>query len=158
MRLQLKRNYFVIPSITLFIFITGSLITIKNLYWYHTLILPAITPAPWIFRVVWPILYTLTTAVIMFVWNKTKHDTDFKKIMTLFAINAFLNWSWSFVFFGLHNIKLACVIVLLLAATLYYLIWLIAQRSVSVSALLLPYAAWTTFASYLNYSILQLNS
>lgn len=156
--MQLKRNYFIIPTITLFIFITGSYITVQNLDWYHTLLLPTLTPAPWVFRFVWPILYTLTTAVIMFVWNKTKHDADFKKIMTLFAINAFLNWSWSFVFFGMHNIKLACVVVFLLLATIYYLIGLVAQRSVSVSLLLIPYALWTSFASYLNYSIVYLNS
>jgi tryptophan-rich sensory protein len=68
-----------------------------------------------------------------------------------------LNLSWSFVFFGARLIGPAlAVIAALLAAILAnaFLFWRVDRAA---GALLLPYAAWVSFATVLNAALWRLN-
>jgi len=75
----------------------------------------------------------------------------------LFGIQLALNLLWSIIFFGLKNILLALIEIVILwffilATTIKF--WQIDKRA---SYLLTPYLAWVSFAAVLNFSIYLLN-
>jgi tryptophan-rich sensory protein len=78
--------------------------------------------------------------------------------LALFGVQLLLNVLWSCIFFGLQNPGLAFGEVLLLwggiaATTVAF--W---QRSRVAGLLLVPYLAWVSFASVLNFVIWRLNA
>lgn len=138
--------------------IVGSLFTLSEIpTWYATLHKPLLSPPNWVFGPVWTALYLLMGIALYLVWRRGLKTKGVKKAFAVFGLQLVLNSLWSVVFFGLHNPFLALYIIgamwVLIVATI------IAFRSVSPTAayLLVPYLAWVTFASYLNYSIWALN-
>ena len=69
-----------------------------------------------------------------------------------------LNLAWSILFFGLHQIGLAMVDVLLLLAAIMVNVQAFRPINKTAALLLLPYAVWVSFASLLNLGFLLLNS
>ena len=155
---MIKINYLVIPAITILIALTGRFFSKKGMKWYHsTLRLPSITPPDWVFGVVWPIIFSLTTVVVIWIWNSGVEQSQFLLIMKLFGINALLNLSWSYLFFVKHLILLSVinsVLLLLITVLLIFYIWPI---WVLMAFLLIPYALWLAFATYLDYCVWELN-
>jgi len=76
----------------------------------------------------------------------------------LFLLQWFLNALWTPLFFGLHRFGLAfagiVLLWLVLAATLRSF-WRVRKTA---GVLLVPYLAWVTFASALNFTIWRLNT
>lgn len=124
--------------------------------WYVTLDKPPWTPPGWIFPFVWTLLYVAMGVAAWLVWQRG--PSPFVTTgLALFAAQLALNGCWSFFFFGLRNVGLGLVdIVLLLLVLLATLLWFWKIRPLA-GALLVPYAAWIGFASALNYSIWRLN-
>lgn len=151
--MKIKLNYVIIPLVTIIVGILGKLIIQGQTGWYFSLNLPSITPPKIVFPIVWKIIFILSTISALIIWNRTKN----KFIISLFAINAFLNIFWSFLFFGQHLIRLALLDAILLTIVNYILVFSTYKYSKIASFLILPYAIWTTFAVYLNYLILILN-
>lgn len=124
--------------------------------WYNALVKPALTPAGWVFAVVWPILYFLLgVALYLIIVDKTKFSKA--KSYTLFAVHMVLNALWSYLFFGLNMVGVALII---LVALIAFTIWMMRVfRPISRAAywLVWPYLIWMLFALYLNGSILFLN-
>ena len=77
--------------------------------------------------------------------------------IALFALNGFLNVTWSALFFRLKRPDWALAEVGLLWLSIVVLIVVIARHSKNASVLLAPYLAWVTFAAVLNLAIVQLN-
>lgn len=169
--MEIKRNYFIIPLITIFVALLGSYFSTGGMSWYDTtLIKPELTPPKWLFPVAWNLIFLFTTISALIVWNKGKEKTQFLWVLTnekesnkywlivwLFIANAVLNVLWSFFFFELQLIEIAFVEMLFLEATLLVLIPLIWHISKTASLLLLPYALWVAFATYLTFQIVRLN-
>ena len=68
-----------------------------------------------------------------------------------------LNFLWTPVFFGAHQIGLALILILLLLATIVAFITTTWHRDRMAAGLFIPYAAWVAFASVLNASLWALN-
>lgn len=153
----MKLNYFVIPLLAVLTSVGGSLVTDGNMTWYDTLVLPAWTPPGFVIGIVWTMLYALTAIAVLLVWNKMKRDRTFWYVLGLFVINAVINVSWSYVFFGLHLIATAIWVAALLDLTVIMLIGLLWHKQRTAAWLLVPYAAWVTFATFLNHTIFTLN-
>ena len=77
--------------------------------------------------------------------------------LTVFAVQLVLNAAWSWLFFGLQRPDLALVDIVLLEATILWLIVLFWPISSLAGALLCPYFLWVAFATALNGAIWQLN-
>lgn len=157
MKLTFKLNYVVIPTITLLISYLGRKFTDSGMDWYRQLNLPAVTPPDYVFGIVWTIIYILATLAALLIWNKHQRHRNFTTIMALFGVNAFLNILWTFFFFRHHAIEFAlldCIALAIVNLLLIYFIWPVSRK---IAALLIPYAAWTIFASYLNWVIWRLN-
>lgn len=137
----------------------GSLITQQSVTtWYPTLEKPFFNPPNWLFAPVWTILYILMGIAAGLIWNKLETDKEaVKKALLFFTVQLLLNLFWSFVFFGLKNILLASIEIVILWLIIYETYVLFKKIEPKTSYLLLPYLAWTTFAALLTFSIYYLN-
>lgn len=159
----MKLNYLLVPLITVLVAFSGSSFTNQGLSsWYNNLHLPAIAPPGWLIGLMWTVIYILTTVSALILWNLTSDkwaqwQGRYWLIWFLFALNAFLNAYWSYLFFAKHLIGWAVVEMLLLEATNIALIFLSWKFSKTASLLLLPYFFWVGFATYLAFLIYKLN-
>lgn len=157
--MKIKLNYIIIPLVVIAVAIIGSYFTTPNIEsWYNFLTLPGIAPSGQVIGVVWTVLYVLIAASGLLFWNKSEKDKYFSLIVGIFLANAVLNAFWSYVFFSLNEIGWAVVVSAAMAITIYLLITLLYKRQKVASILLIPYALWVSFATYLNYLIWTLNS
>ena len=126
--------------------------------WYQTLEKPAFNPPGWVFGPVWITLYLMMGIALFLVWKKTPFNKTESRAVTWFFVQLVLNVLWSFCFFYLRSPALASIEILLLlfaiAATASYF-WRISRTA---GVLLLPYIAWTSFATLLTFTIWRLNS
>ena len=138
--------------------VSGGYFTQQGMAWYHTsLVLPSFTPPDWVFGPVWTVIYALTFVCMYRVWNYFPHDRYTTATMILFVINMVLNAAWSYLFFTRHLIGWSLLDAIALVATVIGMMVCIAQHSKVTALLLLPYAVWGAFASYLTYTIWVLN-
>jgi benzodiazapine receptor len=112
-----------------------------------------LTPPPIVFKIVWPILYTLSFIGFILFWRSDK-----QRLLgtVLFLIQLFLNISWIVVYFKFHAITASVIIIVLLWVSLLSLMIVYSKVNVVASLLFLPYIVWVTFAIYLNV-VLTLN-
>jgi len=124
--------------------------------WYDSLIKPVIQPPAWIFTPVWVILYgMLFAALILYAVTVTSE----KKMngYVYFIVHMIFNLLWSPVFFYLHKIDIALVIILIMIFTAVLMIIRFFRVSKLAGFFLLPYFLWLIFAFYLNFEFLILN-
>ncbi|MFH1611630.1 MAG: TspO/MBR family protein [Patescibacteria group bacterium] len=139
----------------------GSLFTIGAIDgWYQALNKPFFNPPSWLFGPVWTMLYTLMGVAFYLLWTRTPKlfkRNESKNLVFLFLIHLVFNAIWSPIFFGLHQIAFALVIIIVMVISLTYIMykaWNIDRR---VTYILIPYLAWILFASILNLALLILN-
>jgi tryptophan-rich sensory protein len=154
----MKPNYIVIPTLAVVVSLLGRYFVSLGLRdWYPTLTLPSWTPPGFVIGMVWTLIYVLTAASAIIFWNRFPRDANFKVCTSVFFLNAILNVGWSYAFFTRHAIHTAVWISAALEVTVLALIVMLWPRSRLAASLLIPYAAWVVFATYLNYVISTLN-
>lgn len=120
--------------------------------WYQSLAKPPGTPPAAVFGPVWSVLYLMIGAAggLLFVRGG-------RKAQAWFGVQLLLNLVWTPVFFGMQRPALALGIILALLLAIGATI--LSARKVCRPAvwLLLPYALWVCYASYLNAGIVFLN-
>lgn len=132
--------------------------TPKITTWYATLEKPAFTPPNAVFMPVWLTLYTLMGIAVFLIWRKGLRAEGVKLAFTLFWVQLALNAVWSVVFFGFESLIGGFIIILALGIILLITILRFFKVSKVAGGLLIPYICWIGIASYLNASILILNS
>lgn len=152
-----KLSYIIIPLVTLLTSVLGSLITKEGRAWYQTINLPPITPPGSVIGSVWTVIFIFTAVAAIIVFNKTEKVNELWRLAILFLINAGLNVFWSYLFFGQYLIGWAVTAALVLEFSVLSLIVFCWPKSKLAAILLLPYAGWVLFASYLTYLIWRLN-
>jgi tryptophan-rich sensory protein len=126
--------------------------------WYSTLKKPSFNPPPQVFAPVWATLYVLIAMAAYLVWKHRSRKPVYKVTRGIYFIQLFLNFSWSIVFFGLHQIGGALIIILLLWISIVLTIQWFGKFNKIAGWLLWPYLLWVSFAAVLNGSIYFLNS
>jgi tryptophan-rich sensory protein len=134
----------------------GAVTTPKISTWYATLAKPSWNPPNWIFGPVWSALYFCMAIAAWSVWRQGGFSGA-KLPMALFGTQLVLNVLWSCIFFGLENPGLAFMEVLVLWAAIAATMTGFWQRSMIAGILFVPYLAWVSFASILNFMIWRLN-
>lgn len=130
----------------------GTVFTISSIpTWYALLNKPSFSPPNWLFGPVWTILYTLIGISLYLIWTSKKGSVK------LFLFHLFLNTIWSPIFFGVKNLGLAFVVIILMDITLIKIIKNFYKVNKRAAYLLVPYLLWISFASLLNFSLWQLN-
>lgn len=124
--------------------------------WYDSLTKPFLKPPAWIFTPVWIILYgiILISIIIYTVTHSKKNKINGYIYLILHMI---FNLLWSPVFFALHRIDIALLVIVLMCITLIFMIYKFYSISKLAGALLIPYLCWIIFALYLNIQFLILN-
>ena len=126
--------------------------------WYWSLTAPPGTPPNWVFPVVWTVLYLAMGLSAWLVWRRLDIAPPRKyAALRLWGWQLLLNALWTPAFFGARStgLGLAVVWVLLGAVLLTLRAFLRVERV--AGALLLPYAAWVSYAAYLNSGFWWLN-
>ena len=127
--------------------------------WYSTLNNSALTPAGWVFSVVWIVLYFLIGLALFFVMQQRHFDGKYEKkdAYVLFGINLILNTLWSFAFFGAEAPEAALLILAALIIDVIFMMRAFFRISRVAFWLIVPYILWLMFAFYLNGMIIYLN-
>ena len=126
--------------------------------WYPTIEKPSFNPPNWVFAPVWTMLFILMGIAAGMVWDKLESNKELvKKGLLFFTVQLLLNALWSYLFFGLNNILLALIGIILLWLIIYETYHVFKQIDKRASYLLIPYLAWVGFATILTGSIYWLN-
>ena len=123
---------------------------------YAGLVRPDWAPPAAVFGPVWTALYAMMAVAAWLVW-KRREVWLARMALGLFVLQLILNALWSWLFFAWNQGALSfldIVMLWVLIAATTALFWRIRLLA---GLLLVPYLAWVTFASALNYQIWQLN-
>ncbi len=124
--------------------------------WYKSLLQPSWSPPDWAFPVGWTTIYILTTIAGITAWRHAEgHQRE--RVVGLFALNGFFNILWSLLFFGLRRPDWALFETAPFWLSIALLIVIAARSSTLARVLLLPYLAWVTYASAINWAVVRLN-
>ncbi|MGZ3756115.1 MAG: TspO/MBR family protein, partial [Mucilaginibacter sp.] len=110
-----------------------------------------------VFGPVWTVLYILMGIAAYLVWIRRDQTAAFNKARNIYFIQLFFNFCWSIIFFGLHQILAAFVIIVLLWISIIFNIFAFAKINKAASILLVPYLLWVSFAGVLNFAVYLLN-
>lgn len=122
---------------------------------YSDLIKPPLTPPPWVFPVVWTILYTLMGYAAYRVAGSGERGTE--EAVKLYWLQLFVNLLWPIAFFRLEWRLFAFFWLLLLVVLITCTIRRFQPIDATAARLLYPYLAWCGFATYLNLAFYLLN-
>ena len=126
--------------------------------WYPTLIKPSFNPPNWLFAPVWTLLFIMMGIAAGMIWNHLESQRELvKKALLFFTVQLLLNALWSYLFFGLNNVLLALIEVILLWLVIYETFHIFKKIDKKAAYLFIPYLIWVAFAAVLNGSIYYLN-
>ena len=122
--------------------------------WYSQLVKSNYNPPDWIFAPVWTTLYLMMTLAIWFYWHSKNREMN---TIYIYFIHIVFNTTWSIVFFGLHQILLALIVLMILIALIIILILRFKRVNLVSYYLMIPYLLWTFYALFLNFNLMILN-
>ena len=151
----LRWALFLVPLIVLLGFTAGQLGSPKTA-WFESLTKPDIFPPPAVFGIVWAMLYVMigaSLALVASAWGAYGRGLA----IIAFALHFIGNLAWTPVFFGMQDMQSALYIVAYVAVSLLVVMWLFWRVRKLAAVLLIPYLAWASFATLLNYEFIQAN-
>lgn len=121
--------------------------------WYDSLTKPRWTPPNWVFPVAWTSLYILISIAGMRIAQAENNG----QAVALWSLQIALNTLWTPIYFGLHRIRAAMVVMvcLWLAVAACTVVFMALDQVAGL--LFLPYLLWVTIAAALNLSTMRLN-
>jgi translocator protein len=125
--------------------------------WYASLTKPSFSPPNWVFGPVWTVLYTLMGVAASFAWDKRHSKTNAARGMKWYWTQLALNALWSPIFFGWQRMDIALVVIVLMWVAIIFTIREFWKVRPWLGIALLPYLAWVSFATVLNFTLWQLN-
>ncbi|MFC4061684.1 TspO/MBR family protein [Planomonospora corallina] len=134
----------------------GSIATKPASLWYRRLRKPSWQPPSEAFGLIWTPLYGLIAIGAARVLDR-RQGADRTAFAARFAANLVLNAGWSLAFFRGRSPRLALAEISALNASNVDLVRQAWATDRTAGAVLLPYTAWTLFATALNTSIVRLN-
>jgi translocator protein len=124
--------------------------------WYRQLNKPTWNPPNTIFAPVWTVLYLLMSASAWLVWRRYGISGAFLPL-TLFVVQLLLNAAWTWLFFGLHRTRDALIDIGVLWVVILTTLISFWRLELVAGILLIPYLAWVSFATVLNWTIWRMN-
>jgi translocator protein len=124
--------------------------------WFVQLVKPEIMPPGWAFGVAWTILYAMMGFALALVIN-ARGSRGRGLALLVFVVQLAINLAWTPVFFGLHKVDAALLMIGALLVLVLLTILLFWRVRTVAGLLLVPYLAWLGFAFVLLYQIDALN-
>lgn len=125
---------------------------------YAAWIKPSWSPPSWLFGPVWSVLYFLIAVSFTYVFYRYAVGTLPFAVAVPFALNLIFNIAFTPLQFGLGNLWLASIDIVLVLATLVWALYVVYPYAPWVTYINIPYLLWVSFATVLQLSILYLNS
>ena len=124
--------------------------------WYRQLRKPGWQPSGAVIGGVWSVLYAAIATSGVLLWSRRTRP-EFASVRALFITQWVLNAAWTPLFTRARRLDLAvvdCAALTCVNVALVTRAWRVRRGA---ALLLAPYAAWTAFATFLNWTILRLN-
>lgn len=118
---------------------------------------PPLAPPAWAFPAAWTLLYILMGIAAYLVYSSEKYPGRIERALTFYAVQLFMNFCWTLIFFNLKLYLAAFIWLVLLWGAIAGTALLFRFISKPAGWLMLPYLAWVTFAGYLTLGVYILN-
>lgn len=125
--------------------------------WYTALNKPSWTPSGATIGTIWSILYPIIFVTFGIIFYKILKRKIPKYVATPFIINLLANFAFTPMQFGLKNLPLAALDILIVLITILWGMKVVWKYSKVLSLAQIPYLTWVTIATFLQLSITLLN-
>lgn len=125
--------------------------------WYNLLAKPSWTPAPSTIGTIWSILYPIIAVTFGFIFVQAVRRKLPWIVVLPFAVNLVSNLIFTPIQFGLRNLPLASVDILIVLGTIIWMMAAIWQHYRWVAVAQVPYLVWVATATALQLSITAMN-
>jgi tryptophan-rich sensory protein len=125
--------------------------------WYESLWKPTWTPAPSTIGLIWQILYPLIIVTFGFMFVQAIRKKVSWMIALPFAINLVANLVFTPIQFGMRNLPLAAVDILIVWGTIMWIIIVTWKTYRWISVAQVPYLVWVSIATVLQLSMTWMN-
>lgn len=117
---------------------------------------PPLSPPPWVFPVVWGILFALMAVGAARV-DLSSPSEERSAALRLYWVQLAVNFFWSILFFNLRAWLLSLLWLVLLWVLVLRLVRSFGKVDALAGRLQIPYLLWVSFAAYLNAGVWLLN-
>ena len=121
--------------------------------WYDSLVKPAWTPEPGTIGLVWQILYPIILVSFGYVFVQAVRGRLPWVVALPFVVNLVANLAFTPIQFGLRNLDLAALDIVVVWLTIPWMMVAIWHHHGWVAVAQIPYFAWVSIASVLQLSI-----
>lgn len=125
--------------------------------WYRALKKPSWKPPDWAFGPVWTVILVLAAISAALAWEAATDPGAKSKVLTVLVVNSVLNIAWSGIFFKMKRPDWALVEVVVFWFSILALVVVLGGQSALAGWLMVPYLAWVSVATFLNYRIVRMN-
>ena len=125
--------------------------------WYNSLAKPSWTPDPATIGLIWQILYPIILVSFGFVFVQAIRKKLTWIVSLPFAINLVANLVFTPIQFGMRNLPLAAVDILIVWVTIIWMVIAVWQHYRWVALAQVPYFVWVSIATVLQLSITAMN-
>lgn len=118
---------------------------------------PPLLPPPWIFPVVWTILYAVM-GYSAYLISRADTSKDVKKnALTVYWLQLAFNFMWSILFFRFELLWVGFIDIVLLLIAVCAMTVMFFRILPKAGWLNVPYVIWVAFATYLNFATAIIN-
>jgi len=125
--------------------------------WYQSLAKPTWTPDPATIGLVWQTLYPIILVTFGFVFVQAVRKKIDWRVALPFGINLVANLVFTPIQFGLRNLTLAALDILVVWVTILWMIAAVWKHYRWVAIAQVPYLIWVSIATVLQLSITWMN-
>ena len=153
----LRWAVFTVPLILLLGFASGRAVPSGSENgWYMALQKPALTPPGIVFPIAWTSLYILIGFAVALILH-ARGGKGRGLALALFAAQFALNLAWTPLFFGMHQVGAALLVIVAMLVLAILATILFGRIRPLAAWLMVPYLVWISFAGVLTWRIGQLN-
>ena len=125
--------------------------------WYNSLSKPVWTPSPGFIGTMWTVLYLIIIVTFGYMVYRVARGEAPTRLLVPILINVVSNIAFTPIQFGLRNLPLASVDIVVVLVTVVWCIVAFWPYSRVAALALTPYLAWVAVASVLQLSITWMN-
>lgn len=125
--------------------------------WYNSLEKPGWTPSPGTIGVIWRVLYPIILVSFGFVFVQWFRGKVGWRVGLPFLVNLAANLLFTPIQFGLRSLGGACFDIVIVWASIFWMIWVSWGRWRWVAVAQVPYLVWVSIAGVLQFSIAWMN-
>jgi len=123
---------------------------------YGELMRPSWAPPGWVFGPVWTVLYAMMAVSAWLVWRQHRFRGA-PAALSLFVVQLGANALWTWIFFVWRMGFFAFAEILVLLVLIITVTEAFRRKNRLAALLLVPYIAWTAFATVLSFTVWKLN-